>query len=183
MTSPAPFPGADRAENVRPSGALVVRSAGPRAAFRPAAGDGIHLPDARVRHGPRTGGGSWRTPATTAPSRFRPEALCGPGPARPEVFLKIIDGRLVPRMVARTCRDLPAAERPRFTTHRRLAERDAELFPYPVRKIGQAPAHHLVDRRYRSALDERRPEPDAGRRQAWTRLTLPPGTSPTNSTI
>ena len=37
----------DRAEDVRPFGALVMRGARPRAAFRPAAGDGVLLPDAR----------------------------------------------------------------------------------------------------------------------------------------
>jgi len=67
---------------------------------------------------------------------------------------KIIDRQFVPREVARTRGDLAIPQRPQLAAHRGLAERDAELFPYPLRQIRQTPAHHLVDRRYRAALDD-----------------------------
>ena len=67
---------------------------------------------------------------------------------------EVIDGQPVLRVVARAGRDLPVAERPQLAAHRGLAERDAELLPYPLREIGQTPAHHLVDRRDRAALDD-----------------------------
>ena len=52
----------DRAEDVRPFGPLVVRSAGACAAFRPAAGDGVLLPDACLILPPQLYFGSGREP-------------------------------------------------------------------------------------------------------------------------
>ncbi len=40
--------------------------------------------------------------------------------------------------------------------YRRLAQRDPELFPDPLLQIREAPAHHLMDRRDRAALDDGR---------------------------
>ena len=64
----------------------------------------------------------------------------------PYVF-EVVDGRFVPRVVPRPCRDPGEAERLHLVADRRLAQRDPELFPYPLRQIRQAPAHHLMDRR------------------------------------
>lgn len=48
---------ADGAENVGPFRALILWGRGPRPALGPAACDLVLLPDAGVRHGPRTDGG------------------------------------------------------------------------------------------------------------------------------
>ena len=65
----------DRAEDVGPFGPLIVRGAGSRAAFRPAAGDGVLLPDARLVLPPQLYLGSSR------------ELFAESRPVRPEVFL------------------------------------------------------------------------------------------------
>ena len=44
-------------------------------------------------------------------------------------------------------RYLAKPQRPQFTAHRRLINRNAELFEYPMRQVLSAPTHDTVDRR------------------------------------
>lgn len=53
-----PAPGADRAEEIGPLAAGVARRPRPGAAPRPEAGERALLANPRVRHGPRTDGGT-----------------------------------------------------------------------------------------------------------------------------
>ena len=71
-----------------------------------------------------------------------------------EVFFKILDGKLVLPLVAWSRRYLAIPQRPQFTAHRRLINRNAELFEYPMRQVLSAPTHDTVDRRNRSALNK-----------------------------
>ena len=69
-------------------------------------------------------------------------------------FFKILDGKLVLPLVAWSRRYLAKPQRPQFTAHRRLINRNAELFEYPMRQVLSAPTHDTVDRRNRSALNK-----------------------------
>jgi len=55
--------------------------------------------------------------------------------------------------MARAGGQLRKAQGLQFTAHRRLAHRDAERLPDPLRQIDQPPAHDAMDGRDRTALD------------------------------
>ena len=61
---------------------------------------------------------------------------------------------LVLGIMARTGRELAVAQRPQFARQRLLGDRDAELLPDPLDEVDQTPAHHPVDGRNGSWLDD-----------------------------
>lgn len=71
------------------------------------------------------------------------------------MFLKMLDRACGLSMMARPRGQLAIAEGAQFPADRLRADRDAELFPDPLRQIDQPPAYHAIHRGYRSALDDR----------------------------
>ena len=61
--------------------------------------------------------------------------------------------------MAGTHRDLNKSQCPQLTTHGRLIKRDAKLFEYPLGKVLPTPAHHTVDCRDRTVLNNPRKRP------------------------
>jgi len=61
--------------------------------------------------------------------------------------------------MAGTRRDLNKSQCPQLTTHGRLIKRDAKLFEYPLGKVLPTPAHHTVDCRDRTVLNNPRKRP------------------------
>jgi len=57
-------------------------------------------------------------------------------------------------MMARPGRQLAQPEGAQFAAQRLLADRNAEFVKHPLRQVDQPPAHHAVNRRYRSALND-----------------------------
>ena len=61
--------------------------------------------------------------------------------------------------MAGTRRDFNKSQCPQLTTHGRLIKRDAKLFEYPLGKVLPTPAHHTVDCRDRTVLNNPRKRP------------------------
>jgi hypothetical protein len=61
---------------------------------------------------------------------------------------------LVLGIMARTGRELAVAQSPQFARQRLLGDREAELLPEPLDQIDQAPAHHAVDGRNGTLVNE-----------------------------
>ena len=142
---------ADRAEDVGPLGALVVRRARPRAAPGPAAGDLVLLPDPRLVLQPELYG---RAGGKTRSDRRPP----------PEGFFKLVRGLWILRVVPRPGGELGIAHRPQLPAQRLPADREAEALPDPLHEVDEAPAHHAVEIGLRTRLDRR------GERRAMLRL-------------
>jgi hypothetical protein len=68
--------------------------------------------------------------------------------------LKSVRRVLVLGIMARTGRELAIAQSPQFARQRLLGDREAELLPKPGTQIDQSPAHHSVDGRNGSLLDD-----------------------------
>jgi hypothetical protein len=68
--------------------------------------------------------------------------------------LKSVRRVLVLGIMARTGRELAIAQSPQFARQRLPGDREAELLPKPGNQIDQSPAHHSVDGRNGSLLDD-----------------------------
>ena len=134
--------GTDGTKDIGRLRALVPERRGSAAASRPAPGEHGFLADPGLILPPNFYRGVGREPGSDLPQ---------PGG---EVFFKILDGKLVLPLVAWSRRYLAKPQRPQFTAHRRLINRNAELFEYPMRQVLSAPTHDTVDRRNRSALNK-----------------------------
>ena len=119
--------GTDGTEDIGRLRALVPERRGSAAASRPAPGEHGFLAD------PGLPPNFYREPGSDLPQ---------PGG---EVFLK----SFVLPLVAWSRRYLAIPQRPQFTAHRRLINRNAELFEYPM-----ARSFRRLDRRNRSALNK-----------------------------
>ena len=133
--------GTDGTEDIGRLRALVPERRGSAAASRPAPGEHGFLADPGLI-------------LTKFLSRSWPGAWLGSPPTRRGSFFKILDGKLVLPLVAWSRRYLAKPQRPQFTAHRRLINRNAELFEYPMRQVLSAPTHDTVDRRNRAALNK-----------------------------
>jgi hypothetical protein len=75
------------------------------------------------------------------------------------IFFKFLNGALGLRMVTRPGRKLSIAHGPEFAAQYLLADADAIFLENPLREIDKSPAHHAMDRRNRTRLDQRRQRP------------------------
>ena len=115
--------GTDGTKDIGRLRALVPERRGSAAASRPAPGEHGFLADPGLILPPNFYRGVGREPGSDIPQ---------PGG---EVFFKILDGKLVLPLVAWSRRYLAKPQRPQFTAHRRLINRNAELFEYPMRQV------------------------------------------------
>ena len=134
--------GTDGTEDIGRLRALVPERRGSAAASRPAPGEHGFLADPGLILPPNFYRGVGREPGSDLPQ---------PGG---EVFLKSSTANSFCPLVAWSRRYLAKPQRPQFTAHRRLINRNAELFEYPMRQVLSAPTHDTVDRRNRSALNK-----------------------------
>ena len=134
--------GTDGTEDIGRLRALVPERRGSAAASRPAPGEHGFLADPGLILPPNFYRGVGREPGSDLPQ---------PGG---EVFLKSSTANsFCPLWRGRA--DIlrnPSALNSR--AHRRLINRNAELFEYPMRQVLSAPTHDTVDRRNRSALNK-----------------------------
>ena len=134
--------GTDGTEDIGRLRALVPERRGSAAASRPAPGEHGFLADPGLILPPNFYRGVGREPGSDLPQ---------PGG---EVFLKSSTANSFCPLWAWSRRYLAKPQRPQFTAHRRLINRNAELFEYPMRQVLSAPTHDTVDRRNRSALNK-----------------------------
>ena len=88
----------------------------------------------------------------TAEVRSRKPLADGAG----HTFFIFRNGLAVLLMVARAGRQFAEAEGAQLPAQRLFADRNGESVEYPLRQIGQPPAHHAVRRRDRAGLDDLR---------------------------
>ena len=119
--------GTDGTKDIGRLRALVPERRGSAAASRPAPGEHGFLADPGLILPPNFYRGVGREPGSDLPQ---------PGG---EVFLKSSTANSFCPLVAWSRRYLAIPQRPQFTAHRRLINRNAELFEYPMRQVRSCP--------------------------------------------